>query len=47
VTLSGPDWTGDIDLQTPLREARAIVLSNVITVYEKTIRIEYDSIWNE
>ncbi|MDG2467789.1 MAG: hypothetical protein P8M80_00790 [Pirellulaceae bacterium] len=47
VTLSGPDWTGDIDLQTPPREARAIVLSNVITVYEKTIRIEYDSIWNE
>ena len=25
----------------------AIVLSNVVAVYEKTIRIEYDSIWNE
>lgn len=40
VTLQGADWTG-----TP--PTFAIVLSNVISVYEKTIRIEYDSIWNE
>ena len=28
-------------------DVRAIVLSNVIAVYEKTIRIEYESIWND
>lgn len=49
VTLAGPDWTGDVDsFNFPgIRSARAIVMSNVIAVYEKTIRIEYDSIWNE
>ena len=51
-TLVGPDWTGrDIDLSNnnpnPTQDVRAIVLSNVVAVYEKTIRIEYDSIWNE
>lgn len=49
VTLVGPDWTGrDIDLTTPnVWDVRAIAMSNVVAVYEKTIRVEYDSIWNE
>ena len=47
VTLQGSDWAGTTDNATARRKAWAIVLSNVISVYEKTIRIEYDSIWNE
>lgn len=40
VTVQGADWSGSTS-------PTAIVMSNVISVYEKTIRIEYDSIWNE
>lgn len=48
-TLVGPDWTGqDVDVSTPnVWDVHAIVLSNVLAVYEKTIRIEYESIWND
>lgn len=47
-TLVGPDWTGrDVQPLTPaIWDVHAIMMSNVVAVYEKTIRIEYESIWN-
>ena len=39
VTLQGPDWT-----TTP---TQATLLNNIVTVYEKTVRLETSSLWTD
>lgn len=41
VTLEGPDWPVSTNYPT-----QVVIVSNVVAVYEKTIRLESSSLWN-
>jgi hypothetical protein len=48
VTLQGADWPADFLTNTigkPYRPTRAVLMDNVIAVYERTIRLETSGAW--